>query len=224
MFGFDEATMVAFIDDDNKQLLLDAETLTAFSRMKQAAAADGIQLNICSGFRHFEHQCRIWNSKAVGRRKVLDADAKTVDINTLSPAQLLQTMLIWSAIPGMSRHHWGTDLDLFDASALQREQLRLVNNEYIAGGPCHKMFCWLETHAHRFGFYRPFQKGISGTSEELWHYSYYPRAQLFLTQYSTESLQQLIANQDVQLKTLILAQLNELVQRFVRTVALPPVQ
>ena len=37
----------------------------------------------------------------------------------LSPAERIEAILRWSALPGASRHHWGTDLDLIDAHAIQ---------------------------------------------------------------------------------------------------------
>ena len=36
----------------------------------------------------------------------------------LAPDALIETILLWSALPGGSRHHWGTDVDVFDAAAV----------------------------------------------------------------------------------------------------------
>ncbi|MCH1921308.1 M15 family metallopeptidase [Shewanella sp. A3A] len=222
LFGLDDATLSTFSDDDGRQLLLDADALNAFAKMKIAARHDGVQLNICSGFRDFSRQCLIWNNKASGKRPVLGADSQPVDISHFSDQQRLETLLLWSAIPAMSRHHWGTDVDLFDASAISREQLQLINSEYQAGGPCYSMFHWLEQHATAFGFYRPFQQGLSGTSAELWHYSYFPTASRLQAQYDTEKLKQLLVSSDVALKDVMLQQLEQLVITYVQTVAPAP--
>ncbi|WP_417762612.1 M15 family metallopeptidase [Shewanella sp.] len=222
LFGLDDSSLHHFSDDDGRQLWLDADALSAFQQMKHAAQQDGVQLNICSAFRDFERQCQIWNNKASGKRKVLDAASQPVDISHFSDQQRLDTLLLWSAIPAMSRHHWGTDVDLFDASAISRNELQLTNREYESGGPCYSMFCWLEQHATSFGFYRPFQQGLSGTSAELWHYSYFPTASRLQAQYDTEKLKQLLANSDVALKQTILSQLEQLVTTFVQTVAPAP--
>ncbi|QSX32053.1 M15 family metallopeptidase [Shewanella avicenniae] len=222
LLGLDEPAMSAFTDDDGKVLLLEPQTLAAFVRMKSAAAQDGIQLNICSAFRAFEHQCRIWNNKATGKRPLLNADSLPVDVNTLSDENLLNTLLLWSAIPGMSRHHWGTDLDLFDGSAIGRQQLQLLNSEYQPNGPCHQSYLWLEENAATFGFYRPFRQGLSGTTEELWHFSYFPVANRLQQQYSSPALAKLLSSSEIALKDTVVSQLNFLVQRYVHTVAPSP--
>ena len=39
----------------------------------------------------------------------------------------------WSAIPGSSRHHWGTDLDVYDAAAVTPDyQVQLTPQEWKA--------------------------------------------------------------------------------------------
>lgn len=219
LLGLDASSLASFSDDDGRQLLLDSEALRAFNTMKRAAAKDGIQLNICSGFRDFQRQALIWNNKARGLRPALNAEGIAVDVLTLEEAERLPLLLLWSAIPGMSRHHWGTDVDLFDGAHISRHDLALVNDEYQPGGPCYAMYCWLAQHAAEFGFYRPFQQGLSGTSEELWHYSYFPKANQLLQHFDIAKLKQLLISEDVALKQPIIDQLEPLVNRYVYKVA-----
>ena len=77
--------------------------------MKQAAAEDGIQIKIVSSSRSFERQLAIWNAKYIQNEE-----------NGLDPIENIRKIIEYSTIPGTSRHHWGTELDLIDAEPLGR--------------------------------------------------------------------------------------------------------
>ena len=83
-------------------------------------------------------------------------------------------------MPGSSRHHWGTDIDL-----------NALENSYFEQGEGKKVFDWLEANAHEYGFCRPYtEKGPerpNGYNEEKWHWSYRPIAKP-LTDQARESL------------------------------------
>ncbi|MEE8192443.1 MAG: M15 family metallopeptidase, partial [Gemmatimonadales bacterium] len=86
-------------------------------QLRDAAGKAGFDLQMLSGFRSFEQQLSIWNRKALGKLAVLDSNAVPLDIEKLSEKELVFAILRWSALPGASRHHWGTDLDVYDANA-----------------------------------------------------------------------------------------------------------
>ncbi|MCH1930109.1 M15 family metallopeptidase [Shewanella sp. A25] len=197
------------------------QTADAFIAMADSALEAGIKLGICSAFRSFDRQLAIWNAKASGNRVVLDKNEQAVDITGLSDTELVDTILLWSALPGASRHHWGTDLDVFDANQIEVSSLRLVEAEYVGSGPCAKLHTWLKAHAKDFGFYFPFQPNQSGVSPEPWHISYFPHSQGLLAQFDTQALAQVIVNSDMRLKDAVLARLPELVNEYVRRVAQP---
>ena len=47
----------------------------------------------------------------------------------------MAAILVWSALPGASRHHWGTDLDVFDRAVQPPgEPLELLARHYEPGG------------------------------------------------------------------------------------------
>ncbi len=79
-----------------------------FEALRSDAARAGFELKIVSGFRGFDRQLAIWNAKASGRRPLLDSDGQALCFNELSCEQLLDAILRWSALPGASRHHWGS--------------------------------------------------------------------------------------------------------------------
>ena len=83
--------------------------------MRAAAAADGIDLVAFSSFRDFDRQLAIWNGKFRGERPMQDRAGRRSTPGALSPAERVAAILWWSALPGASRHHWGTDFDVMDA-------------------------------------------------------------------------------------------------------------
>ncbi len=149
----------------NKKTYLNKETYDAFLKMRQAALKDGVVLTIVSGGRDFYHQKRIWEGKW-----------NSSDI--LEPEARMKKILEYSSMPGTSRHHWGTDIDLNN-----------LNNSHFAEGEGLKTYTWLTKHAHTFGFFQPYTNRVAtnrhyGYNEEKWHWSYYPIAQPYLDFYN----------------------------------------
>lgn len=145
----------------------------AFIAMRNAALDDGISLVILSATRPFNHQRRIWENKWNGQQ-VLHGDILATDIP--DPFDRAREILRFSAMPGTSRHHWGTDIDL---NSLQ--------NEYFESGEGQKVYQWLQGHAALYGFCQPYtafgKQREEGYEEEKWHWSYRPLASEFLQTY-----------------------------------------
>lgn len=146
-----------------------------FLAMRKAAVAEGIDLRVSSGFRDFPSQCTIWRRKFLGERPLLDAAGVPVDRAALDDDAVISLILRWSALPGASRHHWGSELDLYDAAAMPSGyRVQLVPDEYAPGGVFSAASKWLETHAAGFGFFRPYRDDLGGVLPEPWHWSYAP--------------------------------------------------
>lgn len=157
---------------------LQPAAVEAFHAMLQAAKAAGFDLQPASSFRDFDRQLAIWNGKFCGERPVLDKDSQPLDIAPLSVAERCAAILRWSALPGASRHHWGSDLDIYDPSLLPAgKKLQLEPWEYQEGGYFYPLHQWLTEHMADFGFYRPFAEDLGGVAIEPWHLSYRPLAQ-----------------------------------------------
>lgn len=158
----------------------------AFFRMREAALKDGINLCIASSFRNFERQKVIFEEKIAGIRPVLDRNEHPVNISELTVGELIRTIMFFSAVPGMSRHHWGTDLDVYDPDALaDGEDLDLTNRCYSQG--CQKdVGAWLGENMHKYGFFRPYSHDNPYYSYELWHISHYDEADLFTASLNPE--------------------------------------
>ncbi|MEM6628167.1 MAG: M15 family metallopeptidase [Bacteroidota bacterium] len=149
------------------------EAFEAYLKMYAAAAEEGISLVILSATRNFDAQKSIWESKWTGKRLVGGVNLQ----QTLSnPMDRAKEILLYSSMPGTSRHHWGTDIDL-----------NSFNNAYFKSGDGKKVYDWLTKHAQEFGFCQPYTdkslNGRSGYEEERWHWSYMPLSKGLLRAY-----------------------------------------
>lgn len=159
---------------------LQAPVAEALARLQADAREAGFELAIASSFRSFERQCAIFNGKACGERPVHDDAGAPVNLSCLTPREQLYAILRFSALPGTSRHHWGTDLDVFDAAAVtDGYQVQLTPQEVGPGGPFDPLHRWLDERmasGESRGFYRPYARDRGGVAPERWHLSYAPLA------------------------------------------------
>jgi LAS superfamily LD-carboxypeptidase LdcB len=196
---------------------------TAYLRLHAAALADGIDLAAASSFRDFDTQVRIWNEKWTGRRPLLDRRGRALDASRLRPAARVAAILAWSAPPGASRHHWGTDFDVYDRAALAAgATLGLVPAEYAPDGPFARLTAWLDRHMRRFGFYRPYATDRGGVQPEPWHLSHYPTAREASRRLRLATLRAAIDAGALEGKAALLDALPDVYRRYVRSVDPPP--
>ena len=161
------------VQRDDLGAALHPAVVEPFLALREAAAREGIELAICSGFRDFEAQCRIWNLKYRGERPCYDARGNVRDCAAFGAIELIDAILGWSALPGASRHHWGCDIDVIDRAALPPDyRVRLLPHEVEPGGVFHRLHLWLDENAARFGFFRPYREYRGGVFPEPWHLSY----------------------------------------------------
>lgn len=190
-----------------------------FTHLQAEAAAAGIDLQPASGFRSFERQLAIWNGKAGGSRPVLDDQGNALDIKALSDTEKVFAILRWSALPGASRHHWGTDLDVWDRSAVAADyRLQLTAAEYSVNGPMGGLGNWLDAvlDSGDRGFARPYLRDRGGVGQEPWHISYLPVARNFERKLTPALLASVLQHSDLALRSVVLANLDEIFDRFVR--------
>ncbi len=203
------------------------DVVEPFLLLKEEAARAGFDLQILSGFRSFEKQLSIWNRKVEGEQSVLDSRARPIDIKRLSGTELVFAILRWSALPGASRHHWGTDLDVFDAGSKPvGYEIELLPEEVDPGGMFGPLHAWLDAKMEgqgAFGFFRPYDRDRNGVAPERWHLSCAPVAEVFLKQLTPGVLRQTLQHSDIKLKGVVLAHLEEIHERFVMNVGRPPV-
>ncbi len=205
---------------DDLRAAIHRDALEPFLALKDSAGAAGIELEIASGFRDFAAQLRIWNMKYRGERPLYDAAGNVRDHASLDPAELIEGILCWSALPGASRHHWGTDIDVIDRAAMPDGfRYKLVPEEYAPGGVFHALNGWLDANIARFGFYRPYAKYRGGVHPEPWHLSYAPVASVALTLLTPELIAVTVRDSEVLGKDEVLARLPEIYRTYVANVA-----
>lgn len=167
---FEPAAHPDFVQIDAKyttksEIYLRREAYAAFELMYAAAAADGIDLKIISATRNFDYQKGIWERKWQRPRYMGWSDfAKAKDI------------LTYSSMPGSSRHHWGTDIDL-----------NALSNDWFSTGEGKRIYEWLTEHGPSYGFWQVYtakDNGRKGYNEEKWHWSYLPLATTYLQVYN----------------------------------------
>ena len=202
---------------------LRATVCQAFKQMQVAAQADGIDCQIVSAYRGFEQQKAIWEKKWAGEKVLLDINEQPLEFTTLSDSEKLHAILTWSALPGTSRHHWGTDLDVYDRHSVKQcgVAFQLVKSEYNeAKGPCFALNNWLNQYAQDFGFSRPYQHYQGGVAAEPWHLSYQPLSQQYGQMIDLALLKQVLLEQHISGLDLILANLDSIYQRYVLNLGL----
>jgi LAS superfamily LD-carboxypeptidase LdcB len=202
---------------------LHREVVRPFLAMRAAAAADGIDLVAFSSFRDFDRQLAIWNGKFRGERPMQSRAGQPLDAATLSPAEKVTAILWWSALPGASRHHWGTDFDVLDGKALPYGyQLQVVPAEYLPGGPFERLTRWLDQHMHAFGFFRPYSTDRGGVQPEPWHLSHAKVAARAQRQLSLEALERVLTDAAIEGKSALLETLASHYSSYVVNVDSPP--
>jgi LAS superfamily LD-carboxypeptidase LdcB len=195
---------------------LHSATAAALEELRAAARAAGIDLVPVSGYRDIRRQVAIWNAKFRGERRLLGRDGLPIERAGLSERSLVDAILIWSALPGASRHHWGTDLDVIDRAAVPPGyRPQLIREEFAAGGPFARLSAWLDGHAGRFGFFRPYATDRGGVMPEPWHLSYGPLALPALAGLTPEVVTEAIGGSSMDGREGVLIRLPELYERYV---------
>ena len=142
--------------------LLIPKVYDALKKMSHAARNDGIQIKVVSAYRSYSKQKAIWNRKFILYEK-----------KGLKKIDLLNEIIKYSTIPGTSRHHWGTEIDIIDGSKQSQGDV-LLTKKFHEGGPYNKLRQWMELNGSKFGFFKPYTNDSDrkGFFYEPWHYSY----------------------------------------------------
>ncbi len=167
---------------------LEKNTFDAFNKMQIAAKKDGIDLKIASAHRGYNRQKLIWNTKF---KKF------TTEFN-LKPNQAVYEIIRFSTIPGTSRHHWGTEIDIIDNNYPDEEDV-LIAKKFQKGGVFFKLKNWLNINSEKFGFYITYNNDPNrkGFEHEPWHYSYAPVSKKMLSLFLKSDLKKVIKKEEI---------------------------
>ena len=172
-YSLEELTGRVAPKDSENPYKLRGEVYNAFVLMQQAALKDSIEIEVISAYRSFAHQRRIWNNKF-----------KKFTASGLTDKQAVQKILKYSTVPGTSRHHWGTDIDIVQ-KVDQKISSYLIASNFNENGPFYELKKWLDTNASNFGFEIIYTNDPNrlGFKYEPWHFTYMPTASKMLECY-----------------------------------------
>ncbi len=208
------------VQNDELRFAMTPRATEAYLALRAEAAKRGFDVAAMSSFRDFAAQSRIWNKKFRGEATLFDPAGKALNRDDLSDAQTVDVILSWSAVPGASRHHWGTDVDVFDAARVaSRSDVQLLPAEYAPGGVFGELHAWLSEELARFGFFRPYDVFRGGFNPEPWHLSFAEEAVPALFELGLPTIRQaLLEEEEIDALDLVLERLDTIHERYVRNV------
>lgn len=212
--GLDEQGLASFLPEN---LLLRRPVISALELLRKSASLAGFEIRVESAYRSFDRQVSIWNRKATRELPLLDETGSLITRAIDDPEELMRTLLIWSALPGASRHHFGTDIDIVDASAIPfGYEVQLTPEE--CNGIFKPFHDWLSLRialGGSFGFDRVFIPGRGLIRPEPWHLSHLPSARPLQERFDLELLKSLYVKTDIACKEVILSQLDYLAKDYI---------
>ena len=128
---------------------MDYRAANYFLDMKEAAAADGIELVVVSAKRSKEYQ-----------QGLFDKEVESFKAKGMSDAEAYEAAREWVALPSESEHNTGLAVDLNNLDQSFEDS---------------DVFAWLSEHAHEYGFILRYPKDkehITGIKYEPWHYRF----------------------------------------------------
>lgn len=154
-----------------------------FTAMQKAAKADGISIQIVSSYRNFARQKSIWERKFYNY----------TEVENYTPIQALDAIITYSTIPGTSRHHWGTDVDIIDGNIKTKGDV-LNPEKFENGGPFEALKKWMDANAATYNFHLVYTNNAKrkGFKYEPWHYSYAPISVPMLTAFRKKNILRLL--------------------------------
>ena len=182
---------------------VDREIVDDLCALSNEAKTNGFELRIESAYRSFEKQLSIWNRKARGELKLLNEKGEPME-RPKDEEELMYAILTWSALPGASRHHLGTDIDVVDGAACpEGYEVQLTPAE------CSGMFA--KFHA----FLTSRMEADSKIKPEGWHIAHLPTSRKRLEHFSLDSLRSIYERSDMECKRVVLARLPKLAEDYI---------
>lgn len=153
-----------------REAYLRTAAASALEGMLRAAEGDGIRLQVISATRTFRRQKMIWEGKFSGARLSMGRNLAEAYPDTL---ERCRAILEYSSAPGISRHHWGTEVDF-----------NKTDPAYWRQGEGLVALHWLQENASRYGYEMAYPiNREQGYRYEPWHWSYRPLSRPLLRNY-----------------------------------------
>jgi LAS superfamily LD-carboxypeptidase LdcB len=184
LIGKDESDIVG----DSYTTKMHRDAAKAFQKMKIEAAKVHIDIELVSAYRSFQRQ-----------KEIYEAKYKKYTKQGLSPMDAIKKIIEYSTIPGTSRHHWGTDIDIIDGNAKPRPKSVLQPELFHGDGPFCKIKDWLTENANFFDFYEVYTNDANrkGFKYEPWHFSYAPVSKPMLLEYKKLDVKKILQKEKI---------------------------
>ena len=143
--------------------------MEAYWRLRDYAQQEGWHLILVSGYRSFYAQRQVWNRFDRMYQKELN----------LTEKGRVRAVMSQVAVPGLSRHHWGTDLDISEVSL----RGKLADLDEDTPQKVVNFYRWMEQNAPRFGFCKAYEGDRGAVMNEPWHWSFTPFSSLYERQF-----------------------------------------
>ncbi len=159
----------------------------AFLEMNYEARKSGMNIRVVSSYRSFNHQNLIWERKYKRYRS-----------RKLTPKEAVFSNIRYTAIPGSSRHHWGTEIDVVNGS-IKTSRYPLSTKNFHGYGIYKSFREWMDANAHKFGYYQVYTNDHTrkGFKYEPWHYSFAELGKPMLKAYREREVQELLKKQEL---------------------------
>lgn len=213
-FGLESSGLVPI---PGTEYLVRDSVLEPFLELSELARKAGFDLRVESAYRSFDRQLSIWNRKATGKLKLLDPDGKPFPKMPETPEARMRAILLWSALPGASRHHFGTELDVVDGNSVPAGYEVELTEEECSGifAPFH---AWLSEQIAKkksCGFERVFVPGTGKVRPERWHISHRPSAKALEKVFDPQALRKIYESADIELRDVLLQNFDSLMDDYV---------
>ena len=195
---------------------VDSAIVEDLRALSAAAKAGGFELRIESAYRSFEKQLSIWNRKARGELPLLSDTGVPME-RPKDEEELMYAILTWSALPGASRHHLRTDIDVVDGAACpEGYEVELTPAECDGMFAKFHAFLTERMEAHEaFGFSRVFVPGRGNIRPEDWHIAHLPTSRKRLEHFSLDVLRGIYERSEMECKSVVLARLPKLAEEYI---------
>jgi len=211
-YGLGEPDLVEF----QPGYLVDRAIVDDLRALSDEARANGFGLRLESAYRSFDKQLSIWNRKARGELPLLSETGVPMERPT-DEEELMYAILTWSALPGASRHHLGTDIDVVDGMACpDGYEVQLTPAE--CDGMFAKFHAFLTermSSGNAFGFSRVFVPGRGKIRPEGWHIAHLPTSRMRLSHFSLDVLREIYEHSEMACKRVVLARLDKLAEEYI---------
>lgn len=202
--------------ETQKNYWVDSEILPFLNKLTEVCGEHGFSLRIESAYRSFEKQLSIWNRKAKGELPLLNEQGFPMD-KPENEESLMYAILTWSALPGASRHHLGTDIDVVDGLACPKDYEVQLTPEECSGmfARFHAFLDQIFESQDGFGFNRVFVPHRGKIRPEKWHIAHLPTSRKRLEKFSLSQLKSIYEKSDMACKSAVLDNLDKLADEYI---------